>query len=70
MEVWIRNRKSITKYLRAVAIEFLWKSCFVRRYESESIRKFWQYENRYDSDNATTFDSDNDSNGDGCDSDG
>ena len=32
--------------------------------------ELWQYENRYDSDNETTFDSDNDSNVGGCDSDG
>ena len=32
--------------------------------------ELWQYENRYDSDNVTTFDSDNDSNVGGCDSDG
>ena len=30
----------------------------------------WQYEDWYDSDNATTFDGDNDSNVGGCDSDG
>ena len=32
--------------------------------------ELWQYENRYDSDNVITFDSDNDSNVGGCDSDG
>ena len=32
--------------------------------------ELWQYEIRYDSDNETTFDSDNDSNVGGCDSDG
>ena len=32
--------------------------------------ELWQYENRCDSDNVTTFDSDNDSNVGGCDSDG
>ena len=32
--------------------------------------ELWQYENRYDSDNVTTFDSDNDSKVGGCDSDG
>ena len=32
--------------------------------------ELWQYENRYDSDNEATFDSDNDSNVGGCDSDG
>ena len=32
--------------------------------------ELWQYENRYDSDNETTFDSDTDSNVDGCDRDG
>ena len=32
--------------------------------------ELWQYENRYDSDNETTFDSDNYSNVGGCDSDG
>ena len=32
--------------------------------------ELWQFEKRYDSDNETTFDSDNDSNGGGCDSDG
>ena len=32
--------------------------------------ELWQYENRYDSDNETTFDSDYDSNVGGCDSDG
>ena len=32
--------------------------------------ELWQYENRYDSDHETTFDSDNDSNAGGCDSDG
>ena len=33
-------------------------------------KELWQYGNRYDSDNETTFDSDNDSNVGGCDSDG
>ena len=32
--------------------------------------ELWQYENRYDSDNETTSDSDYDSNVGGCDSDG
>ena len=32
--------------------------------------ELWQYENRYESNNETTFDSDNDSNVGGCDSDG
>ena len=32
--------------------------------------EWWQYEDRYDSDNETIFDSDNDSNVDGCDRDG
>ena len=32
--------------------------------------ELWQFEKRYDSDNETTFDSDNDSNVGGCDSDG
>ena len=32
--------------------------------------ELWQYENRYDSDNETTFGSDNDSNVEGCDRDG
>ena len=32
--------------------------------------ELWQYENRYDGDNETTFDSDNDSNVDGCNRDG
>ena len=32
--------------------------------------ELWQYENRYDSNNEITFDSDNDSTVGGCDSDG
>ena len=32
--------------------------------------ELWQYENRYDIDNETTFDSDNDSNVGGCNSNG
>ena len=32
--------------------------------------ELWQYENRCDSDNVTTFDSDNDNNVGGCDRDG
>ena len=32
--------------------------------------ELWQYENRYDSDNETTFDSDNNSNVNGCIEDG
>ena len=32
--------------------------------------ELWQYENRYDSDNELTSDSGNDSNVDGCNSDG
>ena len=69
MEVWIRNRKSIKKYLRTEAIEFLWKSWIGRRHEPESIGRIMTIR-EYDSDNEATFDSDNDSNVDGCDSDG
>ena len=50
------------------AINFHGKSWIGRRYESESIRRIMTI--RYDSDYETTFDSDNDSNGGGCDSDG
>ena len=32
--------------------------------------ELWQYKNRCDSDNEPTFDSDNDNNVDGCNSDG
>ena len=35
-----------------------------------ALEELRQYENRYDSDNETTFGSDNDSNVDGCDRDG
>ena len=42
------------------------EDCMSRRASEE----LWQYENIYDSDNEATFDSDNDSNVGGCDSDG
>ena len=35
-----------------------------------ALEELWQYENRYDSDNETTFDSDNDSDVGGSGSDG
>ena len=49
-------------------LNFYEKSWIVRRHESESSRitTIREYENGYDSDNELTFDSDNDSNVDGC----
>ena len=52
------------------AINFHGKSWIGRRYESESIRRIMTIREQTDSDNETSFDSDNDSNIDGCDRDG
>ena len=66
--MWIWNGASIVIHKKkGRAINFHGKSWIGSRRASEELR---QYENRYDSDNETTFDSDNDSNVGGCDSDG
>ena len=49
-------------FMKKVGLE----DCMSRRASEE----LWQYENRHDSDNETTFDSGNDSNVDGCNRDG
>ena len=59
-EVWIRNGEQLF-FIEKVGLE----DGMSRRASEES----WQYKNRYDSDNQTTLDSDNDSNVGGCDSD-
>ena len=71
IEVWIRNEgsmKNISK--KAEQLNFVEKVGSEDGMSRRASEELWQYENRYGSDNETTFDSDNDSNVDGCISDG